>query len=88
MQNTPATVGVPRAQALSTGPVLLTWLNGNLGDLQAQQVVKVKVMQNSKINKYLKKKTQTKQFYHNSLILKYVHLFAMCTMLLSVLCEM
>ncbi len=41
MQDTPAAVWVPRAQTLSTGPVLLTWLNGNLGNLKAHKRVKV-----------------------------------------------
>lgn len=36
MQDTPATVRVPRAQALSAGPVLLTRLDGHLGDLESK----------------------------------------------------
>lgn len=34
MQDTPAAVWIPRAQTFSTGSVLLTWLDGNLGNLE------------------------------------------------------
>ena len=44
VQDTPATVGVPGAQALSTRPVLLTRLDGHLGDLETQGVEKVSVL--------------------------------------------
>lgn len=41
MQHTPAAVWIPGAQTLSTGPVLLTWLDGNLGDLKTHERVRV-----------------------------------------------
>lgn len=41
MQDTPAAVWIPGAQTLATGPVLLTRLDGNLGNLQAQEKVRV-----------------------------------------------
>lgn len=45
MQDTPATVWVPRAQTLSTGPILLTRLDGNLCNLKAHAKVRVTVKQ-------------------------------------------
>lgn len=41
VQDTPATMWIPRTQTLSTGPILLTWLNGNLGNLKAKEQVNV-----------------------------------------------
>lgn len=43
MQDTPAAVWIPGAQTLSTCPVLLTWLDGNLGNLKAHEKVRVTV---------------------------------------------
>ena len=41
VQDTPAAVWIPGAQTLSTCPVLLTGLDGNLGDLKADEKVRV-----------------------------------------------
>lgn len=40
MQDTPAAVWIPGAQTLSTGPILLARLDGNLGDLKANEKVR------------------------------------------------
>lgn len=45
MQDTPATMWIPRAETLSTRPVLLTGLDGNLGDLKADDRFRVTVTQ-------------------------------------------